>query len=139
MALNTLFISSVVTTNTHNISKYSAYKSPEYQQNYYSLEISGSIGNNINTQSAEIILSILESMNSSTPNTIIFLLQLHVPVIRQAPFIFLAVYDDSNSTININVDNYYGKIVFLSNSKATFELTSGDGTKIFLSNLVKYN
>jgi hypothetical protein len=138
MAQSTVLISSAVTPNPYNISKFSAYKSPLYQQNCYSLVNSGSVGNNIETQYAEIILSIVESVQGAL-NSIIFVLKLVIPVIQADPIIFLGVYNSTTNTIPITLNGYTGKITFLSNSNGTFELNSGDGKKIFLSTLSKYN
>jgi hypothetical protein len=138
MSQNTVLITSTPTVNIYNISKYSNYSSPQYTQNFYQYVPSGSASYNIQTQYALINLSIDDSVNGNA-DSIIFLISILIPVLGTSAIKFLGVYNTQTNTIPIQLDKYYGQIVFKSNSTALFEFFASDGSKVFLSTLSKSN
>jgi len=138
MSQNTVLITSTPTVNTFNISKYSSYSSPQYTQNFYQYVPTASASYNIQTQYALINLSIDDSVNGNA-DTIIFLISILIPILSANPIKFLGVYNTQTNTIPIQLDQYYGQIIFKSNSTALFEFFAADGSKVFLSTLSKTN
>jgi hypothetical protein len=137
MSQNTVLISSTPTVNTYNISKYSTYSSPQYTQNFYQYVPTGS-AYNIQTQYALIDVSIDDSVNAGA-DFIVFLISISIPILSTNAIKFLGVYNTKTNTIPIQLDSYYGQIVFKSNSTALFEFFAADGSKVFLSTLSKSN
>lgn len=138
MSQNTVLITSAPTVNTFNISKYTTYCSPQYTQNYYQYVSTNSASLNIETQYAFIQMSIDNSVSAGT-NFIVFLISIYIPILSASSIKFLGVYNTQTNTIPIQLNSYYGQIVFKSNSTALFEFFAADGSKVFLSTLSKSN
>jgi hypothetical protein len=138
MSQNTVLITSTPTVNTYKITKYSTYSSPQYSQNFYQYVPTGSASFNIQTQYALIDLTIDDSVNAAA-DFIVFLISISIPILSANAIKFLGVYNTQTNTIPIQLDNYYGQIVFKSNSTALFEFFAADGSKVFLSTLSKSN